>query len=1137
MSFFRSLFRWLLVVVLLVGVAGLGVAYWAWSQGDVFLRDQVTAQLQKRLPEWSVDVGSARVDWRGHFVYVDDIALGKKDGSAPLVILPEVVLAVDGDQLTKHQIVEVKRVWLKHPQLSLIKDLAGKWNWEDLPPIPKTEMPSPELVIEQGRVAVQMTISADASPVMLECDQINVELIPSGKRQYLIAGNIHSQPLGQLGFKGKYNLDTRSYQVKGAMKDIAFNDELIRQAESVSPEAREKLAQLNDKLRSQNFVRTAQAGASQPNKTTPSNSSSHALGGDMSAMVDVDFEVSQAVGTKAPVFNVSLQVRHGNISHELLPFDLHDVSGDLQWNNQSLVVRRLVAKHGETELNAEGTIHNALAMSESSWDVQLRNLPLDDRLERRLTPGLLKLYRSLQPTGTIDLKTRLYLRPGQKPVTENLLVIAKNCTATHVKFPYTARQVVGTVRQTKPKELMLDFEGLAGQQKVGLKGKVVNPGPAAEVYVDVTGDDVLLDETAMAACRPDVRRLLERIGLACRGACRFQYYRYPGVVKRFRWRLNARVRDGQFHYANFPYALNKLTGDVSFDTEDGIWHFKDVKGMHGDVPVECEGSFLQKKGQQPGLLKLTLNTQNAPLDDALRYALPAPIQSIWDDFSPTGRLNLTTKIFWQTDSPFVLRIPHGEIHHGTLRWKHFAIPLRNVQTVFRYEPDGIPQQKQRFPNLPNQIQVKRFRGEYEQTVVNTQSENTFVAWQNGGRGEWEVRTQRVDIKDLNANPGSLFRRVLTGALKDTVNQLNPHGAVSLSGMLNFRGTSQPEAPVTAGWQLNVDLSGNKLSAGADLSRVYGRVKTAGVVDHSGRVLMDEGNSIQLSSVNLLDYQITNVKGPFQLVGNRLTVGSPKAFVAGPNNRQPIIQENEHLTGTAIGAKLFLDGYVDLNEEIEYHLRMKMDNGNLKEYADRYLSGVKNVRGTIDGWMDLGGRGESPNNMTGVGQLRIRDAALYELPVFVQIFSALSFAPPDRSAFGYAFGDFQVKNQQFQFEQIDLSGNAIRLAGRGTVGFDGRVNLSFGSRLPRKVPLPVVGNLIDQLGTNWVGVEVRGTTSAPIAEYKTAPQFDGTMRRLLRTFDARDPNSIPSLMYPAARSSMIVPLRRSPSAKSGNQNVR
>jgi hypothetical protein len=209
----------------------------------------------------------------------------------------------------------------------------------------------------------------------------------------------------------------------------------------------------------------------------------------------------------------------------------------------------------------------------------------------------------------------------------------------------------------------------------------------------------------------------------------------------------------------------------------------------------------------------------------------------------------------------------------------------------------------------------------------------------------------------------------------------------------------------------------------------------------------------------------------------------------------------------------LDARVALLEQPTYLVKATMSKGRLEQYAARYMTGQKNLQGVMDGWIDVSGRGASNDQMTGRGRLQISPAALYELPVIVQVANLIG--PPDKTAFRYALLDFNIANSQFLFNSIDLVGDTLSMRGRGSARFDGRLNLDFYSMLPQsRFRIPLVSAVVGGATTGWVRVKIRGTTSVPDPELVAAPILDDTLKSFLEAFGARPPNNVPRLIVPA-----------------------
>ena len=194
----------------------------------------------------------------------------------------------------------------------------------------------------------------------------------------------------------------------------------------------------------------------------------------------------------------------------------------------------------------------------------------------------------------------------------------------------------------------------------------------------------------------------------------------------------------------------------------------------------------------------------------------------------------------------------------------------------------------------------------------------------------------------------------------------------------------------------------------------------------------------------------------------------------------------------------------------YYVKTAMQNANLDEYARLHHLGAS-LHGVMNGWVELAGNSSDPKDVTGRGQLLIHPAALYELPVFIQIFKTLSLATPDKTAFNYALASYNIGNRMVEFSGIDLSGDAISLRGRGRASFDGPLHLEFYSRPARAWQVPIVSNVVDQFTQAWVGVSVTGTVHNPRGQIKAMPQFDTAFRQFLGAING--PGSVPQLTPP------------------------
>jgi hypothetical protein len=122
---------------------------------------------------------------------------------------------------------------------------------------------------------------------------------------------------------------------------------------------------------------------------------------------------------------------------------------------------------------------------------------------------------------------------------------------------------------------------------------------------------------------------------------------------------------------------------------------------------------------------------------------------------------------------------------------------------------------------------------------------------------------------------------------------------------------------------------------------------------------------------------------------------------------------------------------------------------------------------------------------------------------------------DRTAFDRADVVYNIENSRFNFDTIDLVGNALSLRGRGYIRFDGGMQFDFYSMLARNsIRIPIVHEIAGMLSRGWVGVKVTGSIGAPQTRIVPVPEFDEAMKQFLGSFDqpqSRQQRVLPKLL--------------------------
>ena len=151
----------------------------------------------------------------------------------------------------------------------------------------------------------------------------------------------------------------------------------------------------------------------------------------------------------------------------------------------------------------------------------------------------------------------------------------------------------------------------------------------------------------------------------------------------------------------------------------------------------------------------------------------------------------------------------------------------------------------------------------------------------------------------------------------------------------------------------------------------------------------------------------------------------------------------------------------------------------KSYADKNMSGKMSLE-----LRDLRGNSLDSATITAKGRMVIRDALLWDIPVFLKLFT---LNPGELfktlNQFDAGVIEYDIKNRKIAVDRMAFTSESVSVVGRGSVGFDGDLHLVL---KPRSGPLLGLdffvlrwaGDLVSFLLDSVVSVEVKGTFDKP-----------------------------------------------------------
>ncbi len=1116
----RKTLLWTMVLLASAAAGGAFYAYDLWTQREELLRAQIVQALAERVPDWDLQFDAVDMDWREGIVRLEGVTLKPRGGAAQLVQVPELVITTDRTMLARHQRIVVTFITIKQPTVWLTRSAAGRWNWQDLTPPPHSEAPCPEVAIQDGTIIVHLDRGEDVPETEFQCRAVDGRLIPSGLRRFLIEAATDLDHAGTVNIGGALDLKSGAWSLRGDVAAIDTNDGLLDVAAGLSPEVRTQLERLSPDEQSPRGV-PREIPVSGPGRTPVHDTRVEERGGiraaadrrgvsatraasseftlpelGVQAQLDLHFEVSRTGTGAALDYFVTADIHDGQIVNPALPVSLHNLGAKIRVSNTELVIDDFSATNGESVLRISGRMTRVGSLLTKDFSIQALNLELDRRVRDYLhNESWRRMYDTVSPAGRFSLDVHVAHDGADRwDVTLNEFT-ALRCSLEYAGFQYPITEITGAVRQAG-EAFHVELQGRAGTRPVFLTGAIRHPGPAMEIALRLRADDVPLDRRFVEALRLDklqqVRRAMDVLHLEGLANVDAAFLRAAGPGQKFLLQLHADVHDAQLAYERFPYVITNLSGTIDFDPlKENVWHFRNLRGEHNGAVLTAFATFDLR--QPPGQLNLNLSALQAALDADLRQACATASDSLrtaWDIVNPSGLVDVTdAELVWVPGGTPVVALPAVKFLQAGLVLQPLPYRWENVAGTAGWRDGTVTIEW-----------LTALHGNTKLEIIGTGAPDTaYVEIAPRDNVAWHVHLDDVRIRQLVCDEELV--QALPRGMADVVTAMDPRGPLDIDVGIDLKGAMHQPDLVTAHWGMQVQLHGNHLFAGVQLEDVHGSLEISdGVWD--GTAVTADG-FVRLVSVRALDLPLKSVHGPFAIDGGQITVGTPRwtDWLVVPVHHSDAnlfagqqLQADELYADAEHAGRIGVDGVVHLEsgarEQTQYRCAVKLQDASLRQWArdpewfDDPRTSSGQLRGSVNGEVDLVGRGTSSRDIRGKGWVQIWPAALYELPVFAQIFPILNFKSPDKTAFKYAYGEFTLHSGKFDFSAIDLRGDAGRMVGKGTAEYSdelqGRLNFDFFSKADDRL-LGGIGQIpiLRMAFNNWVQIHVDGTIDKPV----------------------------------------------------------
>ncbi|MCK4752219.1 MAG: AsmA-like C-terminal domain-containing protein [Planctomycetes bacterium] len=730
---------------------------------------------------------------------------------------------------------------------------------------------------------------------------------------------------------------------------------------------------------------------------------------------------------------------------------------------------------------------------------------------------LQKSFERYRPSGRIDIK--LSASGNFDQLSKSRLagnVHCKDVSIIYQKFPYTTEHLAGRIDFTEESIILNNISGYHNDVKLFLNGWAKNFGPDWEYQIQVTSDNMILDDDFYNALKPKYQKNWRNFSPSGLVAIDYRSNRSAQGGKRNTLMIRPLGTAASYHH--FPYPLKNLSGEIFFD--HNVITLSDVTSEVDNRKIVLNGKVLT--GGDGTTYDIKIDAKDLPLDSKLVASLPEKQRQFWSRLDTAGSLSgdLTGRI-WSAKENRKLRYhlsldtgqmeltdkllsilpesagkiisnlqPKGEVNvavdldktndgkpdysiivtclGNSINFEKFAYPLRDISGDLIIDKDNI-KLRDITATAADNIQVTASGPTIKVNGQVTLADNAF------SKGEFRLLVNDVFLDER-------LGIALPERMRDYYSGLYPTGRFDLDfeSIKIFNDVNNGKCVDFDG---DIILKGCGFGSFPAITELEATLKTKG--------LYNINNGFHNSQIALF-------ADKFRIMGKSLK--AVKADIRYDRNQQNWLTKNltaDCYQGNATGK---FELRVHDEASFEYILQAGFDNIDLKEFlADTktqktiendYSSGQLNGSLSISGWI-----GDSDSRI-GRCRLKITDMQVGKLSLVAKLLRVLNMTKPTDFAFKQMLVDSYIKHNKLFVRKVDLSGKSLAFNGSGWVDLQNqKIDLSLTARSHRRLASDepsVLGSLTEGLGHAVVRLDVTGSFYEPEVKTKTLPVIKETL---------------------------------------------
>jgi len=726
-------------------------------------------------------------------------------------------------------------------------------------------------------------------------------------------------------------------------------------------------------------------------------------------------------------FKICVHLQDAQMAYAKFPYRLTSINGDLEFDQKGVRFENLRASAGDLNVVGRGEFFGYGKGAGMDLTISAENLPIDSKLRDAFAPSHRSGWEQLNPSGVADATIRLRRKKGRKHINIEVDAKIRSGRLAFRDFPYDLSNIEGSFHYRDGSLFIDGLTSKVGSSRVSILGQIREFGlhPGVDLLIEAKG--IPLDDKIAALLPEGVQGLWRECGIGGKVDLVARLFRKAGEGNSYGWDARVNLSQGRICYTGFPYEVKGLEGTLSL-RRDGI----EIDGLTSQTPdrsIFLSGK-LEEAGREP-LINLHIVASNIPLDEDLERALPLSVQKWWRALSPEGKISIICDLTRSGENPpqIDLRL---ELLSASILYERFPYSISDIRGEVRYS-SGV-------------ITLQNLRGRHGKTFL-TCSGHLFTGEPSG-----DIQF-RVGVQDLLLDEE--LRGVLPEGLRRLWDTFSPEGKVHFDTRVITRTT--PAGKKRVDFQTDLRFDRVSLHSGVRIGEALGKASLEGFKE--GESYAFQGQT-RLKSVKITGKQLTDLSALFSKEGDSIGF--------------------HNVSATIYGGLLKGSAKVTLSAPVIFGAQAQIKDMGLRPLS-KEVFGYENpgITGKVSGVIHLQAGPARSEGLAADGELYVREAKLWELPVVLAMLKLLNLSLPERTAFQEADLKYYISDDQVVVPEIALRGKALSIYGHGRMGLEGSLNFDFVAGLGPQLPyLPFVTGIIHNLQRQVAELRVGGTFAKP-----------------------------------------------------------